>query len=64
MHCPHIFCLLYEQSSIELSYDLYVPVILNSHELLNMMILTCSDDLIVYGILLHLHVVPINPLWF
>jgi hypothetical protein len=21
MHCPHIFCLLYEQGSIELSYD-------------------------------------------
>jgi hypothetical protein len=64
MHCPHIFCFLYEQGSIELSYDIYVLVIMNTHELLNMMILTCSDDLIVYGILLLLHVVSINPLCF
>jgi hypothetical protein len=64
MHCPHIFCLLYEQGIIELSYDLYVLVIINTYELLNMMTLTCSDALIAYGILLLFHVVPINALCF
>jgi hypothetical protein len=59
----HTFCLLYVESCIELSYDLYIVVIVNTHEFLNVMALTCRNDLIINWILLLLHVMPINRLY-
>jgi hypothetical protein len=35
MHFSHTLCLLYVESCIELSYDLYILVIVNTHEFLN-----------------------------
>jgi hypothetical protein len=35
MHFSHTLCLLYVESCIELNYDLYILVIVNTHEFLN-----------------------------
>jgi hypothetical protein len=64
MHFPHSFCLLYELGSIELGYDLYVPVIVNTHEILKVVTLICKNDLIIDWILLLLHMMSVNPLSF
>jgi hypothetical protein len=64
MHLPHTFCLLYVESCIELSYDLYISVIVNTHEFLDVMTFTHSNDLIIDRILLLLYMMSINPLCF
>jgi hypothetical protein len=64
MHCPHIFYLLNEQSDIELSYDLYVLIIVETHKLLYVMALKSSDNLIENWVVLLGHMAPIYSLSF
>jgi hypothetical protein len=62
MHYPHIVCLLNEQRGIKLGYNLYVPIIVKAHMPLDVMTLTCNNNLIKNGIMLLGHMLPIHPL--